>query len=145
MIDSALSTAMRDYPVTSRASPSRRPSAAGAATVSRSTGRRADAGREDTQRDEGREPFTEIDLLKDSLGYTLKRAQVRSYEMLFELLGPNVLSPGRMTALSIVGTEDGINQSSLAERLGITRPSVFKVIDALEALGLMERRSIPND
>ena len=83
--------------------------------------------------------------MKDSLGYTLKRAQVRSYEMLFELLGPGVLSPGRMTALSIVGTEDGINQSSLAERLGITRPSVFKVIDALEALGLMERRSIPND
>ncbi|MEO8807033.1 MAG: MarR family transcriptional regulator [Burkholderiaceae bacterium] len=91
------------------------------------------------------DPLVDFDLLKDSLGYTLKLAQVRTYEMLFTALGPNAISPARMTALSIIGTQSGINQSALAERLGIARPSVVKVVDTLESLGLIERQSVPND
>jgi DNA-binding MarR family transcriptional regulator len=84
--------------------------------------------------------LAEFDLIKDSLGYAIKLAQVRTYEMLYKALGPNTLSPARMTALSIVATESGISQSALADRLRITRPSVVKVVDTLESLGLVARQ-----
>lgn len=87
----------------------------------------------------------DIDLLRDSLAYEIKKAQVRSYEALFSLFGADTLSPGRMTALCIIGNHPGINQSALAEALRVNRASVVKVIDALQALGYVERHSIPED
>ena len=87
----------------------------------------------------------DIDLLKDSLAYEIKKAQVRSYEILFGLFGPDALSPGRMTALCIIGNQPGINQSALADALRVNRASVVKVIDALQSLGYVERQSIPDD
>ncbi len=90
-------------------------------------------------------PLKYTDLQRDSLGYAIKRAQVRTYEKLFHLLPANSLTPGRMTALSIIATQDGINQTVLAEMLGITRAGVVKVIDTLESLGFVERQPIPED
>lgn len=85
------------------------------------------------------------DILHDSLGYAIQRAKVRTYEMLYAAYGGDSISPARMTALSIIGTQPGINQSALAEQLRITRASIVKVIDNLEALDLVERRSIQGD
>lgn len=93
----------------------------------------------------GRGKEDDIDLLRDSLAYEIKKAQVRSYEVLFELFGPDALSPARMTALCIIGTQPGINQSALADALRVNRASVVKVIDALESVGYVERQSIPDD
>jgi len=87
----------------------------------------------------------DIDLLRDSLAYEIKKAQVRSYEVFFELFGSDTLSPARMTALCIVGNQPGINQSALAEALRVNRASVVKVIDALQTMGYVERQSIPED
>lgn len=92
-----------------------------------------------------KDPFAELDLLKDSLGYAIKCAQVRIYEMLFQMLGPNALTPARLSALSIINTRSGINQSELAAELRITRASVVKVIDTLESLGFVQRQSIAGD
>jgi DNA-binding MarR family transcriptional regulator len=86
-----------------------------------------------------------MDLLKDSLGYAIKCAQVRTYEMLFQRLGPNAITPARLSALSIISTHSGINQSELAAALRITRASVVKVVDTLESLGFVERQSIAGD
>lgn len=91
------------------------------------------------------DPFADTDLLKDSLGYAIKCAQVRTYEMLFQMLGPKAITPARLSALSIISTRSGINQSELAAELRITRASVVKVIDTLESLGFVERRSIADD
>lgn len=93
----------------------------------------------------GSDPFAEMDLLKDSLGYAIKCAQVRTYERLFQMLGPNAITPARLSALSIISTRSGINQSELAAELRITRASVVKVIDTLESLGFVERQSIAGD
>jgi DNA-binding MarR family transcriptional regulator len=84
-------------------------------------------------------------VLKDSLGYAIKSAQVRTYELLFQMLGPDAISPARLTALNIVSMRPGINQSELADHLRITRASVVKVVDTLEALGFVERQTIPDD
>lgn len=90
-------------------------------------------------------PLPQFDLLQDSLGYAIKRAQVRIYDMVFAALGADSISPARVTALSIIATRPGINQSALAESLGINRASVVKVIDTLGAHGFVERRAIPGD
>jgi DNA-binding MarR family transcriptional regulator len=90
-------------------------------------------------------PDAGLDLVSDSLGYAIKRAQVRSYELYFRLLGQDDLSPARMTALSLIATEQQINQATLGLRLKIRGPSVVKVVDALEALGLVRREPVESD
>ena len=84
----------------------------------------------------------ELDVFTGTLGYSLKRAQVRSYEMFFAVIGENAISPGRMAALSLIGMEPGVTQSAVAEKLAISRPAIGKVIDALETRGLIERRAV---
>jgi DNA-binding MarR family transcriptional regulator len=81
----------------------------------------------------------------DSLGYCIKRAQVRTYTMLFNMVMAGEMTPARMTALNIIDSDPGINQSALAGKLGITGPSVVKVVDALERLGLIDRRLTEGD
>jgi MarR family transcriptional regulator, temperature-dependent positive regulator of motility len=92
-----------------------------------------------------REGLAELDLLKNSLGYELKLAQVRATQMLFEALDAKAISPARLTALSIINSQPGISQALLADRLSIARPSVVKVVDMLEAAGLVERQAVPDD
>lgn len=93
----------------------------------------------------GEDRREDVDLLHNSLGYAIKCAQVRTYEMYFDFYGEDALSPARMTALSYIGSHPGINQSTLAEFLGITRASAVKLIDSLESRRLIERRQVQGD
>lgn len=70
---------------------------------------------------------------------------MRVYDVLFSIMGPDSLSPGRMTALCIIGNQPGVNQTELAEMLGITRAGAVKVIDSLQELGYIERHAIPGN
>jgi len=89
--------------------------------------------------------ISDLDITIDSLGYAIKSAQVRIYEKLFQALGPNAISPARLTALNIVSLKPGINQTELAQQLRITRASVVKVVDTLESLGFVQRQAIAED
>jgi DNA-binding MarR family transcriptional regulator len=80
------------------------------------------------------------DLLGDSLAYAIKRAQVRCDEALARYLDPG-LSPARFAALSTVGANPGISQAALSGLLNIAGPSVVKVVDDLERMGLLRRES----
>ena len=80
------------------------------------------------------------DLLGDSLAYAIKRTQVRCDEALARYLDPG-LSPARFAALSTVGANPGISQAALSGLLNIAGPSVVKVVDDLERMGLMKRES----
>jgi DNA-binding MarR family transcriptional regulator len=86
-----------------------------------------------------------FDFQRDSLGYTLRRAQMRAYDIFFEMLGASDLSPARLTALSLVATESDINQAKLARRLDIAGPSVLKLVDALEQSGYISRMAVTGD
>lgn len=85
-------------------------------------------------------PRKHEDLLEHSLAYTIKRAQVRCDDALTPLLDVG-LSPARFAALCAVGANPGISQASLGSLLGIASPSVVKVVDELEKLGLVKRAS----
>jgi len=79
--------------------------------------------------------LSKIDFLSGSLGYAIKRAQVRSYEMLFEIYADKQLTPARMTALCLIGKQPGMSQSALAEILQINRASVIKIVNYLVQAG----------
>lgn len=85
------------------------------------------------------------DFQHDSLGYALRRAQVRAYDLYFEMLGDMDLTPARVTALSLIAMEPEINQADLARRLEIAGPSALKVVDALEGAGLVSREEVAGD
>lgn len=85
------------------------------------------------------------DFQHDSLGYALRRAQVRAYELYFEMLGDLDLTPARVTALSLIALEPDITQAELARRLDIAGPSALKVVDALEEGGLVRREGVAGD
>jgi DNA-binding MarR family transcriptional regulator len=78
------------------------------------------------------------DLLSESLAYAIKRAQVRCDEALVAHLGTG-LSPARFAALCAVGSRPGMSQAALGALLGINGPSVVKVVDELERMGLVKR------
>ena len=86
-----------------------------------------------------------FDFQSDSLGYALRRAQMRAYDIFFEMLGAMDLSPARLTALSIVAMETDISQATLAKRLDIAGPSVLKLVDALEETGCIRRMDVKGD
>jgi DNA-binding MarR family transcriptional regulator len=95
-----------------------------------------------------RAPVDELDRFdfqSDSLGYALRRTQVRAYELFFAMLGALELSPARVTALSIVAMAPDINQAALAKRLNIAGPSALKLVDALESAGFIVRKDVAGD
>lgn len=91
------------------------------------------------------DPQSQFDLLNGTLGYAIKRAQMRSVELLGDIINASGLTPAKMTALSLIGTESGISQSALGEKLNINRASVVKVVDTLEVLGFVVRHPTPGD
>lgn len=90
----------------------------------------------------GSDPF---DFQRDSLGYALRLAQVRAYGLFYEMLAEHGLTPARLTALSMIAMSPDLNQSSLAQQLDISGPSVLKIVDALAAAGFVERTDCVDD
>lgn len=91
------------------------------------------------------DPLARFDFQSDSLGYALRRAQLRVYDRFYEMLGAMDLSPARVTVLSIIAMESEVNQAMLARRLDVAGPSVLKLVDALEQGGLIRREDVADD
>ncbi len=85
------------------------------------------------------------DFQSDALGYKLRLAQVRAFDLFFEMLAPLELSPARVTALSLIAMNTGINQAALAKELGVAGPSVLKLVDALEGAQWIRRVEVEGD
>lgn len=63
-----------------------------------------------------------------------------------ERLKPLNMSIARWGALYWLGQAgDGVSQATLAEMAGVEPPTLVRVIDQLEAQGLVERRTSPSD
>lgn len=91
------------------------------------------------------DPLARFDFRTGSLGYTLRLAEVRMYSLFFEMLGDLGLTPARVTALSVIATDKDMNQAKLARSLNIAGPSALKMVDALEAAGLICRLDVEGD
>jgi len=87
----------------------------------------------------------ELGLLRDDMGYLLRRAQLAVFADFGEKLAELQLRPGQFAVLIAIDHNPGVTQSDVCQLLGIQRPNFVAVIDDLEARGLARRTSSAAD
>ncbi len=76
-------------------------------------------------------------LVKDAARAYIRALQLR--------LAEHSVSYGHWTILRILWRHDGLSQRELSERAGVTEPTTFAAVKALEALGYVERTHLPGN
>lgn len=84
-------------------------------------------------------------LLRQFVGYRMKRAYLLIQEDMAETLAPFGLRTGTFSALAVVAASPGISQSDLSEVLNIKRSGVVVVVDELERAGVLKRKPVKGD
>ena len=88
-------------------------------------------------------PSDEVDV--ERLAHLVKDA-ARAYIRALQLrLAEHSVSYGHWTILRILWRHDGLSQRELSERAGVTEPTTFSAVKALEALGYVERMHLPGN
>ena len=62
-----------------------------------------------------------------------------------ELLGELGIHVGQEMILMVLWEDDGLTQTQLAERLGVQPPTVTRMVQRMEASGLLKRRACRSD
>jgi DNA-binding MarR family transcriptional regulator len=81
----------------------------------------------------------------DRLAHLVKdatRALVRALQM---RLAEHEVSFGHWTFLRILWEHDGLTQRALSEQAGVMEPTTFSAMKAMEQLGYVERRRLPDN
>jgi len=79
------------------------------------------------------------------LGYVLRRAQLGGFEAFQRATTGMDITPPRYSALTIVGANPGISQTTLGTALGMARSGAMMLADWLESRELAERRRLNGD
>jgi DNA-binding MarR family transcriptional regulator len=80
-----------------------------------------------------------------SIGYAIRRAQMRVYEEFFTVLADLDTTPTRYTLMLLIRENPGIRAVDLARVLGVARSRMVKLIDDLECRSLISRKTHPSD
>jgi DNA-binding MarR family transcriptional regulator len=91
--------------------------------------------------DEIRQP----DQVSRSIGYALRRAQMRVYDDFFTALADLDTTPTRYTLMLLIRENPGIRAVDLARILGVARSRMVKLIDDLESRNLISRETHHSD
>ncbi len=86
-----------------------------------------------------------LDILDDIVGYRLRRAQVVIYQDYVRTVGSLDIRPSQFAAMTIIGANPGLSQTTLAATMGIDRSGAVILIDALEGRSLANRIPSPTD
>lgn len=84
-------------------------------------------------------------VLRDLIGYALRRAQIAIYRDFFATVGADGITPPLFAALVLISENPGINQSRLGEVLGVNRAAAKALVDRLAEPKLVERQASPSD
>lgn len=90
-------------------------------------------------------PGIDYGILDSLLGYAVRRAQIRLYEDFIPSLAPWGITPPRFAAMVIVSRNPGLKLTQLARIMGIARSGSVSLVDAIEALGYIQRLPMPGD
>ncbi|CCG42229.1 transcriptional regulator SlyA [Magnetospirillum molischianum] len=83
---------------------------------------------------------------KEQFGFDLARLARLWRARLDERLAPLGLTQAKWTILLHLSKADGhLPQRELVDRVGVEGPTLVRVLDGLERLGLLERRDCPTD
>ena len=86
-----------------------------------------------------------LDLLPELLGYRLRQAQLSVFRDFAETMASDGLTPGQFGLLTLIGANPGLNQSRLAEAIGVDRSTMVTALNRLEGRGWIERAPSPSD
>jgi DNA-binding MarR family transcriptional regulator len=87
----------------------------------------------------------DIGVLNEHLGYFIRRLQVWVFQDFIRALAPVDIRPAQYSVLVVIAANPGLSQSDLADRLGIERARLVRVLDKLERRGLTQRLASPTD
>lgn len=99
----------------------------------------------------GAEPFNphvpgiDYGVLDSLVGYAVRRAQIALNSEFLRALQAWNITPPRFSALVIIGRNEGLKLTQLAQVLGIARSGAVMLADALTEMGYVERRPVPDD
>ena len=83
--------------------------------------------------------------LDASLGYSLRRAQLSTYEDFSSFIDKFEIRPSQFTVLVLIRSNPGLTQSAVSTTLGIQKANFVSLLDRLEERGLTERRKVGGD
>lgn len=78
--------------------------------------------------------------LDEHIGYKLRRAQLITFQEFLDCFQAIGLRPAEFAVLAVLHQNPGLKQLQVAEMLGIRRANFVALMDAMERLGLAERR-----
>jgi DNA-binding MarR family transcriptional regulator len=87
----------------------------------------------------------DLSYLEGTLGYSIRRAQMAVFQDIFQSFGELAVTTVQFSVLAVVADNPGTNQADLALALGVERPRIVPILDALEARGLAIRKPSPSD
>ncbi|ODN68963.1 MarR family winged helix-turn-helix transcriptional regulator [Methylobrevis pamukkalensis] len=80
-----------------------------------------------------------------TLGYLLHDTTRQMRRRLDRIAAQHGLTRAQWQLLAVLSRDDGSNQATIAERLDLEPISVCRLVDRMEAGGLVERRADPDD
>jgi DNA-binding MarR family transcriptional regulator len=86
-----------------------------------------------------------MDALDKSLGYSLRRAQLSTYELFSAAMEPFDVRPSQFAVLVLIRSNPGLTQSSICSALSIQKTNFVALLDKLEARDLTVRRKVGGD
>ena len=78
-------------------------------------------------------------LLPDNIGFHIRMAQMRVFREFYRAFEGSGVTPGMHTVLAIIRDNPGVRQRTLAELLMVREPNMTRMIQGLEASGLISR------
>jgi len=85
------------------------------------------------------------DIPKDRLAHIVKDATRGLVRALSVRLAEHGVSFGHWTFLRILWVHDGLTQRELSEQAGVMEPTTFSAIKAMEKLGYVTRKQLPDN
>jgi DNA-binding MarR family transcriptional regulator len=92
-----------------------------------------------------RRPSLALGVLEGHLGYFVRRLQVWVFHDFVSSLASLDIRPAQYAVLVVIEANSGLSQAEVAERLGIERARLVRLLDGLERRGLIRRRASPRD
>ncbi|MEX1032109.1 MAG: MarR family transcriptional regulator [Cellvibrionaceae bacterium] len=87
----------------------------------------------------------QLGILKDMIGYQLRRAQLRVQHNFAKRLEHTNVTPGQLSLLVKIKNNPGISQTALARANGIERSTLGEIIDRFEQNRWVDRRKHMSD
>lgn len=84
-------------------------------------------------------------LLPTNIGFHIRMAQMRIFREFYSAFDGSGVTPGMHTVLAIIRDNVGIRQRTLAELLMVREPNMTRMIQGLEASGLIAREIDKSD